>query len=363
MLITILLPDLRAGGAERISIDLAHEFSRQGHLVEFALMDASGEFLKEATSAFTVVDLRTPRSRNLPRTLTRYIRARRPDMIIANMWPLTVAAVVGRFLSRTRTRLLLVDHCMLSDQYRSWGRLQHLAMRISMGFFYRGADAVGAVSRGVAKDVARLALLRPDKVSVLGNPMRRLPTGSQAHLSYADSLWACPVGARVLTVGSLKSQKNHSLMLRAFAQLRLPNARLMIVGGGEDEGLLRRLSEQLGISDRVIFAGFQADPSPFYLTSDLFVLSSDYEGLPTVLLEALSCGLRVVSTDCPSGPSEILDNGRLGKLVPAGDETALANAMKDALAEPADTRALKRRAEDFAPEIAARRYLELMELT
>jgi glycosyltransferase involved in cell wall biosynthesis len=137
----------------------------------------------------------------------------------------------------------------------------------------------------------------------------------------------------------------------------------MMLGQGEGETKLRSLAAELGISDRVIFAGFQADPSPFYAAADLFVLSSDLEGLPTVLIEALSFGLPVVSTDCPSGPAEILENGRWGRLVPVGDADALARAMGEALAAPVDREALKRRAADFSPEIAARKYLELLGLS
>lgn len=134
----------------------------------------------------------------------------------------------------------------------------------------------------------------------------------------------------------------------------------MLLGKGEEEAALRALAVELGISDKVIFAGFHADPSAFYATADLFVLSSDYEGLPTVLIEALSFGVPVVSTDCPSGPAEILENGRWGRLVPMGDAGALARAMAEALRAPVDREALRRRAADFSPEIAAQRYLTLL---
>ena len=144
--------------------------------------------------------------------------------------------------------------------------------------------------------------------------------------------------------------------------LARPDARLVLLGQGQNEAMLRALADELGIADRVIFAGFHPDPSPFYATADLFVLSSDYEGFGNVIVEALSFGLPVVSTDCPSGPAEILGNGRWGRLVPVGDAAALAGAMREALASPVDREALKRRAADFSPEIAARKYLDLLGL-
>ena len=182
-------------------------------------------------------------------------------------------------------------------------------------------------------------------------------------MAQAEKLWCCPPGKRVLTVGSLKEQKNHPLLLRAFARIPDPQARLMLVGMGECEVGLRALAGDLEIADRVIFAGFHPDPTPFYRTADLFVLSSDYEGLPTVLIESLSCGTPVVSTDCPSGPAEILEGGRYGRLVPVRDPAALAAAIQAALSETPDRGALQRRAGDFAPAIAAQRYLDLLGLT
>ena len=137
----------------------------------------------------------------------------------------------------------------------------------------------------------------------------------------------------------------------------------MLVGEGQNQPMLRALARTLGIADRVVFAGFHADPSPFYATADLFVLSSAYEGFGNVIVEALSFGVPVVSTDCPSGPAEILEDGRWGRLTPIGDAQALARAVDEALAEPVDRDALKRRAADFAPEIAARKYLDLLGLS
>jgi glycosyltransferase involved in cell wall biosynthesis len=138
------------------------------------------------------------------------------------------------------------------------------------------------------------------------------------------------------------------------------DAKLMLVGTGAGEVDLRTLAGELGLASQVVFAGFHPDPTSFYQTADLFVLSSDYEGFGNVIVEALACGTSVVSTDCPSGPAEILENGRYGRLVPVRDAQALADAMQKALATPHDPALLKQRASDFAPAIATKRYLELL---
>lgn len=359
--IAILLPDLGGGGAERVHLDLAREFDRQGHAVEFVLMREQGEFLCEAQAAFSVVDLGAARARQVPLALARYLHRKRPDALLAAMWPLTVLAPIGRALSGHRCKLLVSEHCMLSTQYSTWGGVHNLFMRSSMALGYRMADARVGVSAGVAHDIAQLAWIPDDQFDVIHNPVARRHEPDSQALVVAQALWSVPPSARVLTVGSFKAQKNHPLLLRSFARLaQLPSARLMFLGAGAGEDALRALADELGIADRVIFAGFHPDPTPFYRTADLFVLSSDYEGFGNVIVEALACGTPVVSTDCPSGPSEILEGGRYGTLVPVGDEQALANAIAAALSKKHDPERLRQRAMAFAPEIAAARYLELL---
>ncbi len=360
LIISILLPDLRGGGAERVSLDLAHQFVKLGHAVEFVLMSASGEFLNEARRDFSVHSLAAKQTRNIPFRLASYLKNREPDVLIANMWPLTSAAAIGRLLSGRKCLLLLVEHTTLSLMYASWGGFHKLNMRASMMITYRLADQIAAVSQGSAIDTARLARLAEERVQVLYNPIPKRNWPCLDELAEADRLWGCPKGERILTVGSLKDSKNYRLLQHAFARLERPNARLMFIGDGDNRKTLHTQAIELGIHDRVIFSGFHADPSPFYATADLFVLSSDYEGFGNVIVEALSFGLRIVSTDCQSGPSEILENGRLGRLVPVGNVVDLEKAMEESLSIKADTTELKRRATDFSPEIAACRYLQLL---
>lgn len=362
-MISILLPDLRGGGAERVSVDLARSFAALGHSVEFVLMQAKGEFLLQVSREFSVVELGVELARDVPWPLARYLRSRRPVALIANMWPLTTAAVIGRALSRQACQLLLVEHCNLSKQYASWGRLHRLKLKLSMWTTHRWADHIATVSKGAAHDTAHLAGLRHTDVTTLYNPIPNRAISASDARSKADAIWNCQQGERILTVGNLKDQKNHPLLLDAFARLARPDARLMLLGQGENEGMLRDLAAELRIADRVIFAGFHADPSPFYATADLFVLSSDYEGFGNVIVEALSFGLPLVATDCPSGPAEILENGRWGRLVAVGDADALSCAMDAAISAPVDRVSLKARATDFAPEIAARKYLDLLGLS
>lgn len=359
MKIAILLTDLRGGGVERIRISLAQEFLLKGHQVEFVLMQARGELLSEAQSQFSVVDLNCRRVRNLPRKLARYLKDHRPDALLAAMWPLTVIAPLMRLLGY-RGNIVVSEHNPLSIQYSRWGRFHRAILRGSMAVSYPLAHARLGVSTGVAEDIAALSGLPRRMFDVVHNPVLFQPVPGALLLKDIDRLWATPHGARILTVGSMKAQKNQPLLLNAFAQLENPDARLIFVGTGTGETDLRQLSNDLGVASRVIFAGFHPDPTPFYWTADLFVLSSDYEGFGNVIIEALACGTPVVSTDCPSGPAEILENGKHGRLVPVNDVHALSTAMQEALALSVDPARLKQRASEFSPALAASRYLELL---
>jgi glycosyltransferase involved in cell wall biosynthesis len=169
-------------------------------------------------------------------------------------------------------------------------------------------------------------------------------------------------GSRIISAGALKPEKNHELLIRAFAQLlgRRPDAQLLIIGEGALRPRLEALCVELGLGDKVRLAGFQLDPWPYYASADLFVLSSNNEGLPLVLVEAMHAGLRLVSTDCADGVSEILDGDRFGKVVPVGDEDALAAAMEQALDEPANADQQKARARELAGPRQFARYVELL---
>lgn len=360
--ISLLLPDLRGGGAERVMLDLARQFAILGHNPEVVLMQLKGDFLAEAQRDLTIVDLKVPRARGALFALARYLRHSQPDALIAAMWPLTAISPLAARLSGFRGKILVSEHAMLSQQYASWGPLHNLALRVSTFASYRLASARVGVSHGTCSDMASLSAMPLDKFLAIHNPVRQLSRPRPDEISVAASIWGTE-GPRLLSVGNLTPVKNHPLLLRAFANMRRPDARIMLVGQGPDEGALRALASELGIGDRVIFAGFHPDPSPFYATADLFVLSSDHEGFGNVIVEALAFGLPVISTDCPSGPAEILQNGRLGQLVPVGDARALTQAIETALNVPVDCEVLKRRARDFAPEIAARKYLDLLGLT
>lgn len=357
MKIAFVLPDLGGGGAERVALSLISGMIAAGHEVDLVLCEAEGELLALLPDGVRTFDLESPRFRDALFPLAAYFRERRPDAVQASMWPLTSITVLANRLSGSSARLVLSEHVAISRECRSlnWGK--RLLARLSIRLSYPMAHARVAVSEGVARDLARFGGIAREHISVIQNPVD-IPDVISS-IPEAEQLWG-ETGPRILTIGRLAPQKNQRLLLEALARCGNPDARLMILGEGFLRDELQAAAQSLGISGRVIMPGFKIDPWPFYASADLFVLSSDHEGLPVVLIEALGARLPVISTDCPSGPAEILGGGAFGTLVPCGDAEALAQAIDAALDQSHCRRDESSRAADFSPERATDAYLGLL---
>jgi len=351
------LPSLQGGGAERVAVNLANYWSSCGFQVEFVLMERRGEFLDALDPCILIHTLDCTRVRLVASPFSRYLLQSQPDVILVHMWPLTSAAVLAWRLAGRPGKLFLCEHTSLSNHIRRDLSIPLSMASVVLRLSHPMATGVTAVSKGAANDVAILAGLSEQQVEVIHNPVvaAELPALSLQPATHdRNHLWGGCFRNHVLSVGSLKASKNHRLLLKSFADVALKlDAALVILGDGNMRATLEQDVHNLGLQGRVVMPGFHADPTPWYQAADLFVLSTDYEGFANVVAEALAFGTPVVSTDCRSGPAEILDNGRYGRLVPVGDSTALAAAMQASLLEEHDYNALRRRAQEFAvPKIA-----------
>lgn len=357
--LAFVLPDMTGGGAERIALRLMEDAIAAGHAVDLVLQVRKGEWLDRLPEDVRVVDLGAARLRGSLLPLVRYFRSARPDGVQIFMWPLTVMGIAAHGAARSRARLVTSDHTVLSRHFSHLGGAAHAVLRKSIGMFYPRADARITVSSGAADDLAALTGLDRSAIEVIYNPVEG-PDDRPASDPEIERLWG-QEGGRILTVGKLKPEKNHALLIRSFARLlRRRPAKLMILG----DGPLRRETAELiaseGLSDHVVMPGFVADPWPYYASADLFALTSDYEGFGNVLVEAMHCGLPVVSTDCPTGPREILGGGDFGILVPIDDEAALAAALEQGLRDRPDPQVLIARASALSGHHVSQRYLALM---
>lgn len=356
--ILIVLPDLRGGGAERLHVHLAKRWNSQGIKVDFALMNRRGELLDLLPNGVNVVELGSTRIRGVIAPLARYLRKVRPDVTIAAMWPLTSAAVVAWWLAKRPGRLYLSDHVQLSMSCVQELKTPLWMLRVSMLLTYPTASGLIAVSEGVKQDICRLGGLSDSKVRVIYNPTAVGVSVRKDSLEIRNNLWGAGFDQHILSVGTLKAQKDHATLIRAFALLPASlNAKLVILGEGSLRSELVILIGQLGLQGQVTLPGYAIDPYPWFQSADLFVLASRWEGFGNVIVEALECGVPVVSTDCQSGPAEILQNGRYGRLVPVQDPAALAAAIAQSLAHPVDRKPLMMRAKDFSVSAIADQYL------
>lgn len=338
---------------------LAREFKNAGCKVEFVLLKKHGELLQEVSAEFEVVSLNCPRLRYAPLALKLYLERRKPDVLLVALWPLTGIANLAILLSGGFTKLIVSEH----NDFRkmpSISKSERYALKYFGRLFYSQAFSIVAVSEGVSKSLQEVAGLSPEKISVINNPLRGLRSAlvsTDTDLPISD--WANGE-LRLIAIGSLKPQKGFDILLHVVAHLsRYYDVRLAILGEGELRRDLEELSFKLGLENRVYLPGFSSDTLSWLKHADVFVLSSRWEGFGNVLIEALSVGVPVVSTDCPSGPAEILDNGRYGKLVAVDNIDAMVKAVEDTYSNPPETYILKMRANDFRPSLAAGKYLNI----
>jgi glycosyltransferase involved in cell wall biosynthesis len=358
--LAFFIQDLRAGGAERNVARLLNGIVARGIETELVVIERRGAFFDELDPRVSVVELPQKRTLTSALGLKRYIEARRPVALVSSLTHTNVAAILAHLATWRRTRLVVVER----NQFSINRELKKGLVRLAYGLvpqLYRAADLVAAVSTGVRDDLAATTGLDRERIAVLYNPVVSGDIDRRA-AEPPDHPWLAdgepPV---VLGIGRFSTQKNFSLLLEAFAHLRRHrHARLILLGDGELRGALAAEAEALGIAHDVDMPGFDANPFRYLRRAGVYVLSSDWEGLPTALIEALACGTPVVATDCDSGPREILNDGALGRIVPRGAAAALAEAIEAAIEAPGDPGPRIERARDFSLERAVDRYLEVL---
>jgi len=364
---------MTGGGAQRRTLTLIKEFLRRGHHVDLVVIKPGGALHAEIPAAVHCLPLQSPWLRFLPRkglrkfklfcsrrALADYLRQHRPDVLLSAASHTSLTTLAARRLSGTGTPLVLRLSSHLTASHA--GKLNpYLRMRYRTACrWYAEADAVIAVSKGIADDVIANTGLAPWRVKLIYNPMFTEDLADKA-ASPLDHPWfregAPPV---VLGVGRLTARKDFPTLLKAFAVVHSHRpSRLIILGEGGMRDELAALARSLGVAEAFALPGFVDNPLAWMARSAVFVLSSSCEGLPGVLIEALAAGCRVVSTDCPSGPAEILGQDKYGRLVPVGDYQTLAGAIMATLDEPHNQQRAKARAADFSVDQAASAYLEV----
>jgi glycosyltransferase involved in cell wall biosynthesis len=363
--ISIVLPNLASGGAERLAVSLANDWLNRGLEVEVVLLSTNNEpFLELLDRRVLIIDLKVTKLRKAMLPLKNYFKSSKPDVIWSGLWPLTAISIFSWILSGRIGRIYTIDHNQLSISTVKTLKISKYFVKLITRISYPFATGNMTVSEGVKRDLVSLTNLPEESIEVIYNPAAR-GIGKKTNLpsNTKNDLWGDNPGKCIISIGSFKKQKNFKLLIESFSMLSSEiKATLIILGEGPLRQDLEKQVTDLNLSDLVYLPGFVKDPSPWLLTADLFVLSSNWEGLPTVLIEALDCGLPIVSTDSPTGPSEILEAGKWGVLVPLDDSVELLKGIKASLNLKHDKNALMSRADKFSVQNISTYYLKYFEL-
>ncbi|MFD1598148.1 glycosyltransferase [Halobellus rarus] len=355
------------GGAEQVTVAIVNGLSAGGHDVELVVSDLRGRLAEKISPDVTVTELGPILpglgiATHVP-ALARYLQRVQPAIIFPQMTHASVVCLAANRLVDVDTVIVPVKHCAFgeSPSQTTKGRaLEYLAIRL-----FPTADHVVGVSQGVLDSMVERMALDPAEMSVLHNPVDIGAIREQA-ASPVDHEWIEDDDLDVVVfVGRHEEQKDLETWLRAFAEVHEsnPNTRGVLAGTGSQRERLLNLAETLGIGDVVSFPGYVENPYRYMYRASVFMLSSRFEGLPTVLIEALACGTQIVATDCPSGPREILleGGGVCGRLAPVGDASGLAAAVLETLRHPLPEMSLRQRAADFTPEVVLGEYERFIE--
>ncbi|TVP61321.1 MAG: glycosyltransferase [Nodularia sp. (in: Bacteria)] len=338
--IALLVPSLNGGGAEKVIVNLANFLNAEGHNVciittrqgvyfDFINPQVEIEFLPKFTFTLLAINILKP----IPQLvyLIKFLRKKQPDIMLCTLQSANILGPCARFVARVKTKVIIREsntfHSFLTHKLSIKQRLLLYGMKLSYGL----ADSVIANSPYTARDVHNFLNVSEEKIQTISNPVYS-PESEQLSFERTNHKWVESGEDYIVSVGRLHPQKSFETLIEALALLQSKHSiKLIILGIGGEEKNLKKLALELGISDKVDFVGFRNNPCPFIRNAKVFVLSSIWEGFGNVLVEALSVGTPIVSTDCPGGPRIILKDGKYGTLVKIKDPEAMSKAIAELL--------------------------------
>tara|TARA_X000000950_G_C13847948_1_gene633222 strand:- start:59 stop:1132 length:1074 start_codon:yes stop_codon:yes gene_type:complete len=350
--IYFIIPDLKCGGAEKVFINLANIYSKN-YIVKFILLENKGELIDELNDNIEIISLNSNRMRFSLFKFIKIFKKLNHTYVISAMWPLNCIVMLSSLFASKTNKFFLTEHVNLSKSIGIDFYSSKLILYLSISFTYFLSNKIICVSDGVKKDIQKFYIFNKKKFVTIYNPIIKN--------TYDKNKIFKKTKVNILSVGTLKTQKDHHTLLKAFSLLQNKSTfHLNIVGDGPLKDQLIKFSIDLKIEKYVTFHGFQKFTNKFYQDNEIFILSSIYEGFGNVLVEAMSFGLKIISTDCANGPSEILSNGKFGILVPIKNPKKITDAIYDILNINFDQNSLKMRSRDFKIDIIANQYLNMM---
>ncbi|MDW0116281.1 glycosyltransferase [Sporosarcina thermotolerans] len=319
--IAFLIPSLRGGGAERVTVNIIRNLDPNKFDIKLILLKKEGPYLRDLPENIEVVDLNTTRVRNSLIPLIKVLNIIRPDVIFSTMGHLNIAVLAIKYFIKGNPKIIVREANTPSKDIRRNKKMFTFLYK----YLYPKADLIIAQCDEMKNDIMHFSNVKGENIQYIYNP---LDINNIREMSVGISPYYGKM-VNFLSVGRLTQQKGFDTLINAFTIVskNIPNAHLTILGEGELKSTLQTQVNVLGMREKVSFVGFKNNPYPYYKNADVFVLSSRWEGFPNTLLEALACGVKVVSTNCKSGPYEILGGNEYGNLSEEGDYKSLAKEM------------------------------------
>lgn len=357
MSVLFFIYDLGIGGAEKNTVKLANYLVSKGFNVSILTLSDENLLENKISSKINLHSLGSKKIFGNFGKIFYFLKNNSFDIAFVNVWPLTsLTALAGCCL---KTKIIPIEHGILSKEFKHKGRvfcwLQNFSIFISYNFL---STQVITVSNAAKKDLQQKGVLKK-RITVIYNSFDEF-TGSDSPLNHTE--WIEHQGPKLITIANLKSEKNLFALLKAFKKISLETelcAKLLIVGSGPQEHELKELSKHLKIDEHVIFSGLIINPYPYLDKADVFILSSDFEAFGIVILEAMSLGKTIVSTES-EGPREIINHSSLGYLCKINDPNDLADKTIKAIKNPLNKNDVIARSEDFAIEKIGAIYEEFI---
>jgi glycosyltransferase involved in cell wall biosynthesis len=330
MNIAFILPDLKGGGAQKMIINLANEFAERDYQVDLVLLNSDGIYRDLVSRKVTMVEFNKNRSIAALFDLINYFRNQKPSIAISALFHVNLITILAKIFSGNKTsKIILSERNHLTKRLSDMGFFEENIIKFLVKRFYPKADYIVGISNGVCRDLEKIIGEKENqKIVRIHNPV--ISKDFEGLLN-ADTVFSFPnkAGLKLVTSGRLVKQKDYPTLLKAVClyKQQYGDVHLAVLGEGVLKPKIEKLTENLGLKGNVTYLGFIDNPLPVMKQADIYVQSSAWEGFCNVIVEALYCGLKIVSTDCESGPSEILENGKYGVLVPVGDENMLCQAL------------------------------------
>ncbi len=349
--LSIVLPDLNGGGAQRMLLNMATEFSQRGYRVDVVTLCPSSteSYAHVQTTNLNFIAFNKSKALLALPSLIKYFLFKRPDFIISALSYVNILTLLAKKLSFIpKSKIFVTERAYHSSNAKLTIKNYEREKKL-IRLLYPTANIVIGISKGVSQDIKEVGRLADDKVMTIYNPVITKDFKENAD-EVLDTPWLSTktTTKKIIACGRLVPVKDYPTLIKAFAILvKDTDVKLGILGDGPLKNDLIQLAKEHNVDDKIEFLGFVKNTLPYIKNADVFALTSLSEGFGNVLVEALYCGIPIVSTDCPSGPREILDNGKYGHLVEIESPELFAAALKQALLEPINKASLTNRANDF----------------